>query len=192
MNPIIDFVRGIRSTDDYITLNPNTFNSMDIHLDMDALRDWALEALPFEASLEHTFKASVSNNGELSCTGGSVWMPNGKASISGVSNISCIDSNILYIELTSKSNGSLQYGTPSRTLSTGNSHEVRLPVCMTYSTGSGDDTTWFVRYYHIGDYAFTQLPYFWVEGYGRSKIQMLGHESNGDELKWYDVGECQE
>ena len=191
MNPIVEFIRGIRSTDDYIMLNPNPLNSMDINLDMDALREWALNALPFNTSLEHTFKASVSDNGRLSCTGGNVWFPDDMASISALSSTSCHNNYMVYIRLTSKTQGTLVYDNGiTHTLMTGNNdYRVCLPVCYTWKDSND---VWHIRYYHIGDYSFTQLPYFWEQNYDKTKAQILGHNANSNGVRWLDTGTCEE
>ena len=191
INPIVRFIRGIRSTDDYLMLNPNQFDSMDLSLDMDALRDWALNALPFASASEHTFRATMTDDNHFSVTGGNVWFPEDMASISSMGTHQCHSNKMVYIRLTSKTHGTLVYDDPiTHTLMTGNDdYRMCLPVCYTWQDSRN---VWHIRYYHIGDYSFTQLPYFWKDGYSKSDYQFLVHRDGQNEERWISAGDCNE
>jgi hypothetical protein len=64
---------------------------------------------------------------------------------------------------------------------------VNLPLFQAYN----DDGIKF-RYYHIGNWAFTDVPYFWIAGYDKTKEQILTHSANTDGLLWQDVAPCDE
>ena len=188
INPIIDFVRGIRSTDDFIELNPNGIDSMDIDVNRGAILEWLKTAYP-HTSINHTFKATINDTNKISCTSGKVYFPSNSVSISALGNTTCVSGNMVYIRLNSKTSGSLEYGSISHTIqpaSGSNPNRVCLPICTTYRSNN----VWYVQYYHIGDYAFTQYPYFWVDGYDRTKPQALMHYEDEDFYRWVDYGDC--
>ena len=89
---------------------------------------------------------------KFTCSGGRVLFPDNSVSISGLSQRNCSDGSVVYIELTSRTAGSLQYGSmPTKTVhESSSSFKVQLPVAETYKSGN----TWQVLYYHIGDYCF--------------------------------------
>lgn len=188
INPIVDFLRGIRSTDEFIELNPNGINSMDIDFDRGALLEWLKTAYP-HTSIDHTFKAQITNTNKIYCSGGHVYFPNNSVNISSMGNTSCVSGNIVYIRLSSKTSGSLEYGSISHTVqpaSGNNPDRVCLPVCGTYKSNN----IWYIQYFHLGDYSFVDYPYFWVQGYDKTKPQALMHYEDETFTRWVDYGDC--
>lgn len=190
INPIVEFIRGIRSTDDFIMLNPNANNSMNIDLDLDALREWLFRAYP-HPELKHSFKAEIIDGNKIKISSGSVYFPNAKASISAMSQTSCNSNYMAYVRLTNETTGQIIYDNAiTHTLQTGNNdYRVCLPICRTYKDAND---VWQVQYYNVGDFAFVEEPYFWVSGYNKSKTQFLMHQSGNNWTEWIDAGDCEE
>lgn len=182
INPIVDFLRGIRSTSDFIELNPNSNGSMNIGLDVDSLANYLRQDVDVE-ELQHTFKATITSGSSYTISGGTVYFGHDKAF--SVSSSSGSGTGSYYVQCTS-SGASIQSGTVSHVLNPTN-QTVNLPLFQAYN----DDGIKF-RYYHIGNWAFTDVPYFWIAGYDKTKEQILTHSANTDGLLWQDVAPCDE
>ena len=182
INPIVDFLRGIRSTSDFIELNPNSNGSMNIGLDVDSLANYLKQDVDVE-ELQHTFKATITSGSNFTVSGGTVYFGHNMALTASSRSFS--GTGGVYLEVT-RSSATLQSGTVSTVLDTAN-QKVNLPILQAYS----DDGLKF-RYYHIGNWAFTDVPYFWITGYDKTKEQILTHSANTDGLLWQDVAPCDE
>lgn len=181
LNPIIDYLRGIRSISDFIVLNPNANKSMSIDLDIESLKD-ALDVTVEASELQHTFKATITSESSYTISGGTVYFGHDKAF--SVSSSSGSGTGSYYIRCTS-SGASIQSGTVSNVLDTSNQY-VNLPLFQAYN----DDGIKF-RYYHIGNWAFPDVPYFWISGYDKTKQQFLSHNANADGMIWIDATDCE-
>lgn len=188
INPFVDFVRHIRTTDDFVDFSPNEGGGINLDVDRGAMLEWIKAAYP-HPSLDFTFKVKLDGS-RFTCSGGKVLFPDNSVSISGLSQRNCSDGSVVYIELASRTAGSLQYGSmPTKTVhESSGSFKVQLPVAETYKNGN----TWQVRYYHIGDYSFLWYPHAWIPYYNRSDIQFLGHAQDGDGVVWVTSTECQQ
>ena len=183
LNPIIDYLRGIRSISDFIVLNPNANKSMSIDLDLKALKD-ALDVTVEASELQHTFKATITSGNNYTISGGTVYFGHDKAF--SVNSSSGSGTGNYYIRCTS-SGASIQSGTVSNVLDTSNQY-VNLPLFQAYNDSNNDLK---FRYYHIGNWAFPEYPYFWISGYDKTKQQFLSHNANSDGMVWLDATECE-
>jgi hypothetical protein len=182
INPIIQWLRGIRSASDFIEINPNGNNSMSIDLDLISLRR-ALDIKDTDTILNHTFKATETSSG-FSITGGTVFFGIDKAF--AVSGRNGDGEGNYYIQCTS-SGGSIQKGTVGNVLNP-NNQTVNLPLLQaTYNNNE-----WNFKYYHVGNFAFLEYPDFWISGYDKTKPQFLAHNANSDGLVWIDATDCEE
>lgn len=183
INPIIDYLRGIRSISDFIILNPNGNKSMSIDLDIESLKD-ALDVTVTENELLHTFKATV-NGDSYSISGGTVYFGREAYSVSGRASTSAETS--WYVQIPRTGSITWNQGTVSNLLNASN-QTVNLPILQAFK----DEGEWKFRYYHIGNWAFQELPYFWIDGYNKANEQILTHRANEDKLYWQDVAPCDE
>ena len=183
INPIVDYLRGIRSLSNFIVLNPNGNKSMSIDLDIESLKD-ALDVTVNENELLHTFKATVNGN-NYSISGGTVYFGREAYSVSGRASTSAETS--WYVQIPKTGSITWNQGTVSNLLNASN-QTVNLPILQAYKQ-SGD---WKFRYYHIGNWAFQELPYFWLSNFDKTKQQFLSHNANSDELYWQDITDCEE
>lgn len=182
INPMVDFLRGIRSTSDFIELNPNSNGSMNIGLDVDSLANYLRQDVDVE-ELQHTFKATITSGSSYTVSGGTAYFGHNIARTANSKSFSGTGS--VYLEVTSSS-AELKSGTVSNVLNP-NNQTVNLPILQAYS----DDGLKF-RYYHIGNWAFTDVPYFWISGYDKTKAQVLSHSANADGMIWIDIAPCEE
>jgi len=183
INPIVDWLRGIRSLSNFIVLNPNGNRSMSIDLDIESLKD-ALDVTITGNEMLHTFKATENGN-SYTISGGTVHFGLQSYSVSGKTSTSAETS--WYIQIPKTGSPSWQSGTVSDILNP-SSQTVNLPILQAYK----DSGEWKFRYYHVGDFFFNELPYFWISGYNKVNEQILGHSANTDALIWQDVSNCDE
>ena len=186
INPICDFLNGIRTTTgDWIEINLNANNSIDIDFNDDALS--SLEA----GSINSTFKAEIEDSNKVKCSAGKVHLPSEVVSISSKSATSCHSNYWLYVKLTRSGSisGSIQYSSTLPNLvvpyTSGNPESVNLPICQTIY----ENSTWSIRYAHIGDFILHTMPYFWIQDFDLTQYQSLDHNPNGG-MVWRSYGEC--
>lgn len=183
INPMVSFLRGIRSDGVYIILNPNANGSMSIDLDLESLRD-ALDLTVTGDELQHTFKATATGSSSFTVSGGTVYFGEQSRSVSGSGTLT--GTTGVYIELTSSA-VTWKRGTVSNIFDP-SSQKVNLPICLPYT----DDGELKFRYYHVGNFFFNELPIFWISGYNKANEQILTHSANSDSLLWQDVAPCDE
>lgn len=192
MNPIIDFLRGIRSTTDVIEISPNGLGGMDIGVNSDALRSLASSSSGGAQGDDHTFKVTVGVTGTqpyIEVSDGWVWLPSGRVHVTAMESTKCEDGYMAYVRLTSPTTGTLVYGDGiTHVLQTGGAgYRVTLPICTTEE----DDGTWTMTVHHKGDFLLADVPYFWRTGYDKTKTQMMVHYAGTDGYEWVDTGVCQ-
>lgn len=183
INPIIDFLRGIRSASDFIEINPNGNNSMSIDLDLKTLRR-ALDIKDTDTILEHNFHATGVSDTSYTISAGKVFV--GCDNSISISSHTVSGTGSVYLQLTQNSNPSWQTGIPSKLFNPTN-QSINLPLLNAYR----DDGEWHFHYYHIGDF-IVEKPYFWVSNYDKTKQQFLSHNANTDDVYWQDVTDCEE
>ena len=189
INPMVDFINGIRTrTGQFIELNPNG-GSIDIDFDAMAYREW-LDLKDFE--LLSDFRCEITDSNKIKCSAGRVFFPLEAVSISMMNPTTCHSGYYMYARIYKNGNaltGELRYDSAiTHTLqpaSGDNPDRVTLPICSTYQSGG----EWKISYFHIGAFSFIQDPYFWVQDYDKSKVQVLGHTSQGA-VHWIDTGVC--
>lgn len=197
INPIVTFVQGMRSISDFLTINPNGRGSINLDLDFTALAANILKLVKIP-ELNFDFECSISNNGRLTVSSGTVFLPFHSVSVPLYSyNLDSLDSGkMVYVRLSHDTNESgdvpnkgeivLSSGV-THTLQTGNSnYRVTLPV----ATLTKNNSVWSVKYHHIGAFDLTTMPYFYVSGYNKGATQSLDHEADTDGGKWVSYGEC--
>ena len=189
INPIANFINGIRTTTgDYLELNPNKHDSIDIDLNVAAI----LALLDGGDELLHDFKCQLVDGSKISCSGGSVFFPDYAVTISAKSAVNCHSGYYMYARL-AKSGGSvtgeLVYDNAiTHTLqpaASGNPDRVTLPICRTYQ----DSGAWKIHYFHIGAFSFANTPYFWLASYDATKAQALIHTASNSP-SWTDLSTC--
>jgi len=187
LNPIADFVNGIRTTTgDYIELNPNKNDSIDIDLNVAAI----LSLIP--DALTHSFKCEISGT-SVKCSAGTVHMPDRTISISAKSLTSCHDGYMMYVKLTgtpASVTGQLVYDNNFAGMivpATGNDPDTCcLPIATTEHNSSG----YKIVYRHVGDFILSMTPYFWIGQFDKTVMQSLDHGPNGGYI-WNTYGECE-
>lgn len=186
INPIVTFLRGLRSASPYIELNPNACGGMSIDLDIESLKN-ALDTDIVIPELQHTFKATVNSLDGITVSSGTIYFGRKEVSISSLTdNVS--NSKTMYVHLTksgSSISGSLVYGNAPSHMVNISDGSVNLPICTT----TGDDHE--VKYYHVGDFFFANEPQIWWTDYDASKTQFSSHDANGD-MVWIEAGNCEE
>lgn len=194
INPIVDFLRGIRSDSEFIDLNANANNSMTISFNEGVLFNW-LKKASTNGEFKHSFQGTITqgNNGKISVSSGTVYMQENTINISGISNQSCTSGHVVYAVLSSASSGSLSYASSMgsgivQPAGSGHGDRIVLPILRTVKNNG----VWQIEYLHIGDYHFVNMPYFWISGYDKSKRQSLDHDENTNGFVWTEYGECEE
>lgn len=191
INPIVTMLQGMRSTSEFLTINPNGRGSVNFDLDFTALAANILKLIKIP-ELSFDFQCSVNSNGRLTVSSGKVFLPSSSVSISSYShNLSSGDSGkMVYVRLNSASSGEIVLSSAvTHTLQTGNQdYRVTLPV----ATITKSNSVWSVRYHHIGSFDLTTMPYFYIGGYSRGDVQTLDHTADSDGMAWQTYGECPE
>lgn len=186
INPIVNFLLGMRSQSEFLAINPNGRGSINFDLDADALIKVVLGMVEEGEELECSFKGTISN-GSLYVTGGHVYFPDTVVNISGGT---FDDDDTVHIVLSGAPypatiTGYLtSQGNVSRTMP--NATTMTLPL-LTTATVNG---TKVVRYYHVGDYAFSWRPAQWCAGYDQSATQSLDHVAGSDIPTWQTYEPC--
>ena len=191
VNPIVNFVQGMRSISDFLTINPNGRGSINFDLDFAALAANILKLIKIP-ELNFDFECSISSNGRLTVSSGTVFLPFNSVSISSYShNLSNSDSGkMVYVRLNSASSGEIVLSSGvTHTLQTGNNDfRVTLPVATLTKSGAN----WRIKYHHIGSFDLTTVPYFYEVGYDKSQVQTLDHTDGTNGMQWVTYGECPE
>ncbi len=192
-NPIIKHLQGMNSLSEFLAIEPNGQGSVNFDFDAYSLAKVILGMVENGETLSFDFKCTLDED-HLAVAAGKVYLPETVVSVSGMSEtLGNSDSGkMVYVRLSKSGStiqGELVFDDPiTHTLMTGNNnYRVCLPVAIV--TGSGDN--WKVRYRHLGSFALTQVPYFWIDAYDKSKAQFLSHGANADGETWIDATECE-
>lgn len=187
INPIIDWLRNLRSVSDFITLNPAPNGGMAVGLDVDSLAR-VIGRSTSETIIKHSFKITVDDD-KFDCTGGYVFFGKHYKTISGLSNKSCASNKTLYVRLTKSGStitGELKWDANMNNRIVASDGTVDLYI----ASFSKVNKEWTPTYHHFGDFFFDEYPAVWWDGYDASKTQFASHDSNGDMI-WVDSDECE-
>ena len=193
-NTVIRHLQGMNSLSEFLSIEPNGQGSVNFDFDAYSLAKVILGMVEDGETLSFDFKCKLDKK-HLTVVAGKVYLPDTPVvSISSMSQtLGNSDSGkMVYVRLSksgSTISGELVFDDPvTHTLMTGNNnYRVCLPVAIV--TGSGNN--WKVRYMHLGSFSLTQVPYFWIDAYDKSKAQFLSHGANADGETWIDATECE-
>lgn len=181
INPIVEFLRHIRTTDDFVDFNPNEGGGINLDVDRVAILEWIKKVYPHPTD-DFSFKVTF-NGTNFTCSGGKVYFPHTTLSVGNFTN-PINGGGGLYLQIGNKASSiSISRGTPSNMLD--NSYNMQLPIADIYESKN----EWKVKYYHMGDFFFSWVPAEWIEYYSKQDVQFLGHAQNGD-VVWVTSTEC--
>lgn len=187
-NALINWVKGLATTSQYLTTSPNANGSIDIDLNFALVANTILSLVERIAA---DFKATISKN-SLAVAGGHILLP-GETHIMPqyTKNLASGDDGkclCLTSDASDSEGGAAawQYewlaAFPAGIVS---GSVVRLPICTVSRTGGA----WGVLQHHLGAFVFAVPPAPLVAGYDAAKMQSLDHLAGGA-LAWTTYGEC--
>lgn len=187
INPVIDWIRNLCSTSDYLYFSNNAYGGINIDMDFNLL---AGQILQMVERLAADFKATIDGS-KLTVAGGHVFLPD-KSYLLGTftRNLTAGDDGkavCLTTDASDSSSGAPSWEYEVLPLPQGivSSSVVRLPLCVPFRDGG----KWYVRHLHIGSYVLAVPPAPLIAGYNASRMQSLDHLAGGG-LVWTDYGEC--
>lgn len=180
-NALINWIKGMSTTSQYLTTSPNANGSIDIDLNFALV---ANTILSLAERLAAEFKATVDGS-RLTVTGGHVFLPDRSYSLGAFTrNLTAgDDGGCLCINLTASNAVYLWASVPTSGVVT--SSGATLPLCVPFR----DNGKWYVRHLYLGAYVLAMPPAPLIAGYNASKMQSLDHGTDGA-LVWTDYGEC--
>ena len=190
VNPIVKFLLGMKSQSEYLTINPNGMGSVNFDFDAGSILRNVMEMM-HAIDLDFSFKVTISGTSPtLHVAAGTVYLPDHSVGISSYThNLALADAEkMVYVRLNSASAGELVFDSAvTHTIQTGGgSYRVTLPIAAVSHSGG----SWQVTYHHLGDIELVEMPYCYISGYDRSKVQGLMHGAGADGVKWTDAGTC--
>lgn len=194
INPILAVLEGIRHDSDFLDINPNGIGGMTFSFNEGVLYNWLAKALQRD-SLDHSFKGTVEGS-SVSVSGGTIYLEHNAICLSPLAATECADGGTVYAVIDSISSGALVYSGDSsdsaleagivQPAAGGHGNRLVLPIMRTIEANG----VFALKYFHIGDFFFASLPYFWVPNYNKAKHQSLDHAANADGYAWTDYGVC--
>lgn len=194
INPILDLLEGMRSDSDFLDLNANGIGGVTFSFNEGVLYNWLAKALQRD-SLDHSFKGAVEGS-SVSVSGGTVHLEHNAIYLSPLAATECTDGGTVYAVVDSISSGALVYSGDSsdsaleagivQPAAGGHENRLVLPIMRTIEASG----VFALKYFHIGDFFFASLPYFWISNYNKGKHQSLDHAANADGYAWTDYGVC--
>ena len=175
-NALINWIKGMSTTSQYLTTSPNANGSIDIDLNFALV---ANTILSLTERLAGEFKASVDGS-KLTVAGGHVFLPDRAYILTDYTrNLTDGDAgDCLCINLTASSASYAWTAMPSTGIVTATG--ATLPLCRPFKTNG----KWYVQHLHIGAYVLPFPPATIIAGYDESKVQALTHQAAG--LAWGD------
>ena len=186
-NALINWIKGLATTSQYLTTSPNANGSIDIDLNFALV---ANTILSLAERLAGEFKATIDGS-KLTVTGGHVFLPDKSYSLGAFTrNLTAGDDGkvvCLTTDASDSSSGAPSWEYEILSLPQGivSGSVVRLPLCVPFR----DNGKWFVRHLHIGSYVLAGPPAPLIAGYDASRMQSLDHGANGG-LVWTTYGPC--
>lgn len=177
INPIIAFLRNIRSLTPLIDINPNASGGMDVDFDQEAIEAYIHDI----KGMSHSFTASISGT-VVAISGGNVWLADRRLSCPSASFPLGAD---IYVRCTSSS-ASLSSGSVAQTYDIDN-QTVNLPLLSTSTDADGNIA---IQYRHLGDFILP-TPFFWLPGYDPTAAegQVMTHKAGA--LTWITMATCE-
>ncbi len=181
INPIIDWIKGLGTTSDFLLFSNNPYGSVNLDMDFTLLASRILAMIQL---IQADFKGTV--NGEsLEVQAGHVLLPDKAYSLAKYTrNLSNSDNGKgLAITLTS-STATYSWGTVhDGALLNGNT--ITLPLCSVHQEAG----IWYVKHQHIGAYVFVFPPAPFIAGWSSGVRQSLDHGTDGS-LFWNTYNLC--
>lgn len=175
-NALINWVKGLGITGNYLVSSPNANGSIDIDLNFALVANTILSLVE---RLAGEFKATIDGS-KLTVTGGHVFLPDRAYILTDYTrNLTDGDAgDCLCINLTASSASYAWTAMPSTGIVTDTG--ATLPLCRSFKSNN----KWYVQHLHIGAYVLPFPPATIIAGYDESKVQALTHQAAG--LVWGD------
>lgn len=187
INPMLQWMRGLSTENEFLTLSPNSWGSVGIDLDFAALANAILAMVPdllFE--FKGTLVAGASNSTVLKVAGGHVYLPAHAYTLADHTRTlsSGDDGRYLMITMTAAS-AAYSFGELPANMENLADGSFTVPILKVYKQAG----EWKVLHHHVGSVIFPIPPAPLIGGYVKGDIQALLHPADGS-FTWVSYGDC--
>lgn len=186
INPMQQFMLGMNSLSDFLTIEANGKGSVNFDFDAKQLIKIILDMVSTNEALQCSFRGSVDGN-TLTVSSGKVYFPDTVVSVSGGTFSTGQTVHIALTGSTSSISGTLATGNVGNRIIT-SATTMLLPLMTTTTIGGKT----YPFYYHVGDYVFDWRPATWISGFDSTKTQSLDHIAGSNDVIWNTYEECDE